>query len=89
VRHLQDFCHDCYENKESHQNAIGGDEMYYTVRGYAYLVFLKDYDRWIRPAFENRQVNTGVPLLKQIGMFFHSSNAPFCEIWFLEEGADN
>ena len=88
VRHLQDFCHDCYENAESHQNATGEEGPFYTVGGYSYLVPLKDYDRWIRPLFENRQVSDMTPLFKQIGLFFQETNAPFCEIWFVDEGDD-
>lgn len=85
VRHNQDFCPDCYENK-SHQVQV---PISYTVGGYSYLVPLKDYDRWIRPGFENREPGSVTPLFKQIGLFFQETNAPLCEIWFLEEGADN
>ena len=92
MRHNQDFCPDCYENKDSHQNAIHQGEQVpysYTVGGYSYLVPLKDYDRWIRPGFENQHSGPVTPLFKQIGLFFQETNASLCEIWFVEEGADN
>ena len=85
VRHHQDFCGDCYESKESHQNCTGMETLSYTLGGYSYLVSLRDYDRWIRPLHENLDTC----LLKQIGEFFKQTNKPICEIWFVEEGAEN
>jgi hypothetical protein len=84
VRHNQDYCYDCYENEEEHEAATG-ELLCYTVGGYSYLIPLKDYDRWLRLLFENRHAH----IFKQISLFFQATNAPFCEIWFVEESDDN
>ena len=81
VRHNQEFCLDCYESKESHQNCIGMETLSYNLGGYSYRVSLRDYERWIRPLYENQDTHV---LLKQIGEFFKQTNKNVCEIWFVE-----
>ena len=64
VRHGQRFCHLCYESKDAQQKDVlekleeGGfydsESLYYENSGFSYLISYKEYERWIRPHYENR-----------------------------------
>ncbi len=64
VRHAQQFCNLCYDSKDDQKKDIlerleeGGfydsESLCYDNGGFSYLISYKDYERWIKPAYENR-----------------------------------